>query len=106
MAEARSWPGYSGSPAFALMAIDRNPGFLEFTNLPTPIKDIMPLLGVVSGFWELPEEMIHRRAPRHSDDPLINVGISMIVPGQHILDLLNREDVVEDRQRLVRRGLT
>ena len=102
MVEARSWGGHSGSPAFVLFSATREPGVLELPEW--PLKDarqIWALLGVVSSHWELPSDVRQKNRSSSSleadEEVSINAGIALVVPAQKLVDLLNRDDVIAER---------
>lgn len=106
LVEMLSWPGQSGSVAIVMRPVVRhtvNPR----GKLSSRIDDTWAVLGVVSGHWELPAALaseIEREAvdlePRdESRHVTVNAGIALVTPGQHVLNLLAREDVVADRKR-------
>lgn len=66
------------------------------------------LLGLVSSHWELPASLRNDmdldahwldEEEGESNRVTVNAGMALVVPGQHILDLLNRDDVARDRER-------
>jgi hypothetical protein len=59
----------------------------------------------VSGHWEVPASLRRETDPsvvslEEAEDAAVvrvHTGIALVIPGQHILDVLNREDVAADR---------
>jgi len=99
LAECHSWGGHSGSPAVWIAPVygtfrvpDLNKAF------PIPAKSIQGLMGLVSGHFNIPVEAESQEGLGRIVSP-INAGIAVITPGEYILELLEREDVVEDRKR-------
>lgn len=98
LVEGRSWGGHSGSPAFIVFPMTRYMGQLR--GVGDSPRDNWALLGLVLGHWDLPSPI--RLANQIGDDKereaMVNSGIALVGPGQHILDLVNRPDVVEHRK--------
>jgi hypothetical protein len=101
--ESRSIGGLSGSPVFVHEALS-----LEVVNASGKhqlrgVGDFF-LLGVMVGHWDLPPEssFLLREA--------VNMGISIVVPAEKILDILNRPEMVRyreewDKERMEPKGL-
>lgn len=88
LVEARSWGGHSGSPAF--LAREMGPsGFL----------------GLVSGHYTIPEKVVLRGdlADEGSATLPVNAGMAIVIPAQHIVDLLMQEELVEGREKAKKR---
>jgi len=108
MVEARSWGGHSGAPAYVVFSPTRYMGTLELVKQPVvKPRTAWALLGLVAGHWELPARIRLRNQPRGDNrdrerDALVNAGIALVVPAQHIVDLLMRDDVLEHRERMRR----
>lgn len=105
MVEARSWGGHSGSPAIVLFPLTRWLNGITYEELPVEEpRRSWALLGLVSSHWDLPRPIRMKNAPRGRDperEAWVNTGIALVVPGQHILDLLFRADIVADRLKNV-----
>ncbi len=108
MVEAHSWGGHSGSPAIVLFPFDRWMDGVTRIQVPTDDpRTSWALLGLVSSHWDLPSPVKMKNAPRGRDperEALVNAGIALVVPGQHILDLLFRDDIATDRKRRQAQG--
>jgi hypothetical protein len=105
LAEAQSYGGQSGSPAFVYLSPNRFPGrFVSQMTIGGPpsmkAQLNMALLGVVHGHVPLMEEIEWERESEmpsaHID---VNAGISAVIPAQKILDTLMIEELREDRER-------
>jgi hypothetical protein len=93
LVECRSWGGQSGSPAFIQFPSDRDPNFLRVGLMP-PM-----LLGLVSGHYD-----IVKKAKTVGDLPgsvsvPLNAGIAVVIPAQRVLEVLNYQELAEDRAR-------
>jgi hypothetical protein len=119
LVEARSWGGHSGSPAFwyypAVQAhffpdprvkdMDRNERRRKFLTADSQIPlsyetGVLALLGLVSAHFDI------RQEARTEGDVIlgriitdINAGIAVVTPAHYIRRLLEREDVIEDREK-------
>jgi hypothetical protein len=80
LVEARSWGGHSGSPAFVFFPPDRFLNSLA-VNEGVPIF----LLGLVQGHYDIEREM---RIQGDVGKVSSNAGIAVVVPAQHIYDLV------------------
>ena len=91
--EARSWGGHSGSPVF-----------VEYPQLPhkTFLGKPTGLLGLVQGHYTIKgrEIAVGDIAPDQGEIEM-NAGMALIVPAQKIRDLLEREDLVKEREELL-----
>ena len=94
--EARSLGGLSGSPVFVNLGGFRRVdvdtvsphGFAEYA-----LTTGFLLLGVAYGHYE-------KRVPRRDrGDEYVNVGISLVIPADRILELLNTEQEIEMRKK-------
>jgi hypothetical protein len=99
LAEAASWGGQSGSPAFVYFSFDRGlfVGDRVEMRLPNP-----RLLGLVHGHYNIVQRVIEKDAEYQDLRVPLNAGIAIIVPAMKILELLNSAPVVEDREELKR----
>ena len=99
MVEVHSWGGHSGSPAYVLFPPTRWMNQLELSN--GEPRSAWALLGLVSSHWNLPAAIQSINEDRVDDNrkAMVNTGIGLVTSGQHIRDLLLREDVVADRER-------
>ena len=86
--EARSIGGLSGSPAFVRETIV---GIGNFH-----------LMGLMHGHWDLPVDMVNDEAST-PDEPdvsqAVNMGIAIVVPAKKIMEVLNRNELVEMRAK-------
>jgi hypothetical protein len=111
LVEALSWGGHSGSPAFVVFPPTRHMGMIELPKLPvTSPRTQWALLGLVAGHWQLPSSIRLKNVTGHDKrDPereaLVNAGIALVTPAQHIVDLLVREDVLQHREALRRQEI-
>jgi hypothetical protein len=101
LVEARSWGGHSGSPAFLVHSLTRRPGVLEMPEWPvTDPRMLWALMGLVSGHWNLPADVVQKNKPVDDLEPIeevkVNAGIALVTPAQRIVELLTREDVAVD----------
>ncbi len=102
LAECKSWGGVSGSPVLwttTVMARPIEAKGMKLAKQPLPLNG---LLGLVSGHFD-----IEQRANVTGDLPgeiqtAINSGIAVVTPSSAITDLLNREDVAENRRSGIR----
>ena len=115
LAETHSWGGYSGSPVFwhyeynfvrpiiavpqgrpvpSRLALDQRPPQPEPMHVMTGRGWATALLGLVSGHYGIPT-----KAKDRSVETELNAGIGIVTPAANIVELLMREDVVEQRQK-------
>lgn len=98
LAEVRSIGGLSGSPVLAMIHHGRT-----VEGAPLTIRRSYYLIGLIRGHWDL---NLKEDAPQLSNELLqANTGIAIITPVQEMLDILNREDLVEERRRQEREFL-
>lgn len=64
------------------------------TQLPHP-----KLLGLVSGYFDVQQQVAFKNDLELQDSVATNTGLAMVVPAQKILDLLQSDEVVEERRR-------
>ena len=97
LVEARSWGGHSGSPAFIYYPPDREPGggIVLGGNLPA-------LLGLVHGHYEIKQDVAFIGDILGSGKVPINAGMAVVIPAQKIIDTLMQEELVEERNRILR----
>jgi Trypsin-like peptidase domain len=95
LAEATAWGGQSGSPAFVYFAPDRVPGSIQIGG---PTGGGFALLGLVHGHYFY-EQKINVTSGDISGQGKIdfNLGISVVIPAQDILTVLNSEVLMEQR---------
>jgi len=107
LVEGSSWGGFSGSPCFWTFPItnmvptDYQTESGGTITIVTPITSYgAPLLGIVSGHWPIPERF---RADSGAEGVVnLNSGIALVTPAHHIAELLEREDVIERKERYMR----
>jgi hypothetical protein len=97
LVEARSWGGQSGSPAFVYYRPDRDPGMVHIGG-PGP-----ELLGLVHGHHNIQEEVSFTGNVFGKGKVPINAGIAVVVPAQKIIDVLMQEDLVKDREEMLKK---
>lgn len=99
LAEAASWGGQSGSPAFVYFSLDRGlfVGDRVEMRLPNP-----RLLGLVHGHYNIVQRVFEKDEEYQNLRVPLNAGIAIIVPAMKILELLNSRPVIEDREELTR----
>lgn len=101
--ESRSLGGVSGSPVFVVEE--------QYPTLPAEedkeAATICPsgptyLLGLMNGHWEIKEPEINSIywSGRKGDRESIATGISVVVPAQKILEVLDHPDLVAERSRI------
>ncbi len=98
LTECHSWGGYSGSPVFwtcTFNQADKRGDVVRGNVVCTS------LLGVVSGHFNL-ETLTKNRSTREKFVTKVNSGIAIVTPAENILELLMREDVMEDRKQRAR----
>jgi hypothetical protein len=99
LTECHSWGGHSGSPAVWVAPVSgtfRVPDLNR--NIPLPAKAIQGLMGLVSAHFDISVEAKSQEGLGRIVSE-INTGIAIITPGDYILELLEREDVVGDRNQ-------
>ena len=96
LADLASWGGQSGAPVFIHVSTSRIPGQLIWT-----AATGVSLLGLLHGHEEVLAPVLEVRdgtRSRLEGEIALNAGISVVVPADHILDLLNDPVVVEERE--------
>jgi hypothetical protein len=84
LVESLSWGGESGSPVIAGFENPRVPG---------------KIVGLVHGHYNIPRDVRFSGDVVGSGAVDVNAGMAVVIPSQAIRDLLNREDVVEQRKK-------
>jgi hypothetical protein len=96
LVEARSWGGHSGSPAFLYFGdTDRQPVVI-IGDTPKTV-----LLGLVHGHFEIKSDVKFLGDILGSGSIPLNAGMALVIPAQHIIDLLMSEALVKERQAIV-----
>lgn len=100
--EVKSLGGISGSPVFIRQTIDI-PGLFEWgTNNPATAQaysNIIRLLGLAHGHWNIDLGEINSPAVEHVKDGF-NVGLAIVVPAEHILEVLHNGELTAMRREL------
>jgi hypothetical protein len=97
LVEGHSWGGQSGSPAFLFYRIDRDP---TEQGLVVGSSRFGRLLGIVQGHFDIPRKVEKGEVGFRAGQVRLNAGIAIVLPAQNLLDLVIREDVVEDREQV------
>lgn len=101
--EVKSLGGISGSPVFIRQTIDI-PGLFKWgTNIPATAQaysNVVRLLGLAHGHWNLDLQKINDPSPEHAQDAF-NIGLAIVVPAEHILEVLNNKELTEMRAKLI-----
>lgn len=103
LAELASWGGQSGAPVFVHVSTSRIPGQLVWT-----AATGVSLLGLLHGHEEVLAPVVEIRDGarfRVGGEVPLNAGISVVIPADHILDLLEDPNVVEERETTHREAL-
>jgi hypothetical protein len=94
--EARSIGGMSGSPVFVrgttVLRNSKGEGLAGLSNSNY-------LLGLIHGHWDIKESELN--SPRFEQDRKrgVNLGIAVVVPAKHILDVINHPGLVAQRNQ-------
>ena len=83
--EARSIGGLSGSPVFVRTLVRGG------TNT--------YLMGLMHGHWDIPPENRNDTVDATGANQAVNMGIAIVVPTKKILEVINQEGLVDDRER-------
>jgi len=95
LVEARSWGGQSGSPAFQFATFGKNnPNYLN-QKAPWQRSHDVRVLGLVHGHYDIPQAI-----ESYDEKVDINAGIAIVVPAQAIIDLLDLEELVDEREQI------
>ena len=96
LAEAASWGGQSGSPAFVFFAPDRVPGTISVGG-PT---SGFALLGLVHGHYPYRQKIKITSGDVSGEGRVdFNLGLSVLITAQDIVTVLNSEVYMERRQK-------
>lgn len=95
LAEARSWGGHSGSPAFIYYPPDREPSRIVVGGNPPA------LLGLVHGHYEIKQDVAFIGDILGSGKVPLNAGIAVVIPAQKIIDTLMQEELVAERNQIL-----
>jgi len=95
--EVAAWGGQSGSPALLYFAPDRVPGTITLGGL---TGGGFGLLGLVHGHYFHRQTLSIRSGETIGEGDLdFNLGISVVIPAQDILSVLNSEEFMEQRRK-------
>lgn len=100
--EAKSLGGISGSPVFIRQTIDI-PGLVQWgTAIPATAQaysNVIRLLGLAHGHWNIDLEEINSPTIEHVKEGF-NVGLAIVVPASHILEVLHNGELTAMRREL------
>jgi len=102
LVEVKSLGGISGSPVFIRQTVDIPGLFLWGTNTPATAQaysNVIRLLGLAHGHWNIDLEEIDNPMIKHVEDGF-NVGLAIVVPASHILEVLHCGEVTDMRRKL------
>jgi hypothetical protein len=94
LAEGRSIGGLSGSPVYVRRTIQINVQGPEGDVVPFSGTSQIYFLGLMHGHWDLPKGFVST-----VKGEAINMGISIIVPAQKIMEILMHPELVEMRRQ-------
>jgi hypothetical protein len=98
--EVKSLGGISGSPVFIRQTIDI-PGLFKWgTNIPATAQaysNVIYLLGLAHGHWNIDAKEINNPTLEHVEEGF-NVGLAIVVPASHILEILNKQELIDRRR--------
>ena len=98
--EARSIGGISGSPVFVRPSkFVRAPNESGVEVLVGGVGGSPFLLGLMHGHWDIKESEINKTDWKHDAKRGVNSGISIVIPAQRILDLLNDPKLAAMREK-------
>ena len=84
--EARSIGGLSGSPVFVRESVAVGVGAFY-------------LMGLMHGHWDIPPEDKNDTVDTTDANKAVNMGIAIVVPTRKILEVINREELVDMRNK-------
>jgi hypothetical protein len=107
LAETRSWGGESGAPTFLYFSIDRHAEGLGKgtilvgnTDLPSSIANVQGLLGIVHGHYDIARKVKGAEQFGMMATVDVNAGMAVVIPAWTILETLEKEELVEERERI------
>lgn len=107
LVEAKSMGGISGSPVFVRQTVDI-PGLFKWgTNIPATMQahsNVIYLLGLAHGHWNIDVDEINNPMVQHVEEGM-NVGLAIVVPASHILEVLHGKRLTEMRKELKDAGI-
>lgn len=97
LVEAAAWAGQSGSPVFVHFSIDRNlfAGNELSMTIPSP-----KLLGLLHGHYLINQPVLEKETEFVDAHVPLNSGIAIVVPAESILELLEQDEVREQREEI------
>lgn len=95
LAEAHSWGGHSGSPAFVYFPPDR---FMGSVRIGGSFGTGPALLGLVQGHYDIPQKVRFVGDMLGTGDVPVNAGIAAIIPAEEILKVLDCDEFSDDRE--------
>jgi hypothetical protein len=122
LVEARSWGGHSGSPVFwyypgvevnfvtpppAVLGANRAERRREKQPRQIPVSretGVIALLGVVSAHFDIPQPAVTEGDVIGRIVTPLNAGIAVVTPAHEIMNLLQREDVMAERDKYAGSG--
>ena len=102
LVEVKSLGGISGSPVFIRQTVDIPGLFLWGTNTPATAQaysNVIRLLGLAHGHWNIDLEEIDSPMIEHVKEGF-NVGLAIVVPATHILEVLHNGELTAMRREL------
>lgn len=109
--EVKSLGGISGSPVFIRQTVDVSGMFLRGTNIPATAQaysNVVRLLGLAHGHWNVDLKNINDPSIEHVKEnakDAFNVGLAIVVPSEHILEVLHNAELTEMRTKIKAREL-
>jgi len=95
LAECHSWGGFSGSPVFWTYLFNEAD---TQGNIVHGIVNCTALLGLIAGHFNI-EAPTSNRVTQEQLVTKINSGLAIVTPAENIVELLTRDDVVEDKKQ-------
>jgi hypothetical protein len=107
LVEAKSMGGISGSPVFVRQTVDV-PGLVRWgTNIPATMQaysNVIYLLGLAHGHWNIDLDEMNNPMVEHVEEG-VNVGLAIVIPASHILEVLHGEELTRMRKNLKDTGI-
>jgi hypothetical protein len=91
LVEIAAWEGQSGSPLFLRLTINADRAAQKY-----PRQELNFVVGIIQGFYPGEEQV---EIGEGTAKLTLNMGLAVVIPSRHIIELLMREDVVKDRER-------
>jgi len=96
LVESLSWGGESGSPVFVNLTTKRHESVID------PSREFgYRVLGLVHGHYQIEQQVKDKHDVLGTVD--LNAGIMAIIPAQAIIDTLQQEEIVKQREQLKKR---